>query len=201
MKSETGLPIDKIIAKAIEDGFEGHRMADLEYFLNQEKIDKEKHNNKNHNGVMDNHEVIEKTPKDLPAYKVEKNTKLVDKEWKTIEEIREEMEKSNDKRHLYYLPKDTFVSSKPSWSKGNFFSGKLNQNVLGVIDEEDEGYLRLRPLDSTLKNISISFFIENLGEMHKKELPINPKTKRHKGCIDLNKIKTKEQFVEKIFKN
>jgi len=144
---------------------------------------------------------VKENPVEPPIIRTEKNTKLVDKEWKTIEKIREEMDKNNDKRHLFYLPKDTFVSSKPSWSRSNFFSGKLNQNALGVIDEEDEGYLRLRPLDSTLKTISISFFIESLGETRIKELPINPRTKHHKGCIDLIKIKTKEQFVEKIFKN
>ncbi len=148
------------------------------------------------------HEItVKETPAEIPNARIEKKLSLSDKEWHVIEKTREEMEKNNDRRHIFYLPKNTFVSSKKNCSRSIFFSGKLNQNMLGVTDEEDKEYLRLKPLDLNLKTISISFFIESLGEIRKKELPLYPKTKRYKGCVDLSKIKTKEQFEKEIFKN
>ncbi len=147
--------------------------------------------------------IVDSEPKEieLPLNKTEKNTNLIDREWRTIEETRKEMKENNDKRHLFYLPKNTFVSSlKQNWSKSNFFSGRLNQNMLGVTDEKNGQHLILKPLDPRTETVSISFFIESSGEWHKKIIPKYPKTKHGKGCIDLNKVITKEQFVEKIFK-
>jgi len=114
---------------------------------------------------------------------------LREKQFVEIDRIRNEMISNEDKRHLFFIPKGTFIVGT---DKKNWFRGNINKDVLALVNKEKQHNFELKTIFPDDK-LAISYFSR---EEHLKKIPSDARIEHGNiTCIDLKHVYSKFDFI------